>query len=89
MPERREFVKGAVITMVPAAIGFLISNTVAGIVCLTIAVVSALLLWTPLGRLFGLEKQRTRAVTWDDLIHLRVPVDPSEEDDDGESSDAP
>jgi hypothetical protein len=79
MSERREFFKGAVITMVPAAIGFLISNTVAGVVCLTIAAVSALLLWTPLGRLFGLEKPKQRPLRWSDLTRMQVEDDDADE----------
>jgi hypothetical protein len=50
---QRDFASGAVLTLVPTGLGFILSGWIVGVICLFIAGGLSLIIWTPLGGWLG------------------------------------
>jgi hypothetical protein len=49
----RDYAKGSVVTLLGTGLGFVLSGPLAGVICLFVAGVVSLVLWTPVGRWLG------------------------------------
>lgn len=55
-----DFAKGTVVTFALTGVGFIFGGWVLGVICLFVAVVLSLVLWTPLGEYLGFHSDETR-----------------------------
>jgi hypothetical protein len=53
MSDGRDVAKGAILTLAPTGLGFILSGWIVGVICLFIAGSISLILWTPLGAWLG------------------------------------
>lgn len=88
MSDGRDVAKGAILTLAPTGLGFILSGWIVGVICLFIAGSLSLILWTPLGAWLGFHSdgdQRepaplppgdlARRPTHGDIAAMRAPVD--------------
>jgi hypothetical protein len=53
----RDFAKGAILTLIPTGLGFILSGWIVGVICLFVAGGLSLVLWTPFGNWLGFHPQ--------------------------------